>query len=85
MSEYNWKDIYECDANGKMVMEEVPPFDIKPDGSKVHNLYCTEADGDRMRAKRLLESGTPEDLAELDRMNNTHMMRGKKKVIIKSV
>lgn len=73
-------EAYEYDADGRLVMEEVPLFDINADGTKCYNLCCDAANSDPIRAARLLKSGTPEDLAELDRMNNTPMMRAKKKI-----
>jgi len=87
MSEYNWKDVYEADANGNMAMEIVPSFDIDADGDKVWNLCSSEANANWFKAARLLELGTPEALAELKAMNDAPMMRPKKKkkVIIKSV
>ena len=62
----------------KFETEEIPLYDII-DGKKVYNLYTDEANSDPIRAARLLHRGKPEDLAKLKKMENTPMMRQKRK------
>jgi len=62
----------------KFEIEEIPLYDII-DGKKVYNLNTDEANSDPIRAARLLRRGKHEDLAKLHKMENTPMIRQKRK------
>ena len=49
--------------------KKVELFEEDEDGNVTINIAATEASDDWLRARRLLREGTPEALAEYERMN----------------